>query len=166
MLKIASPLDQDTESLITQIIGCCIAVHRELGPGLLESIYRRAVSIELEAAGLPFEVEKKIPVMYREHLLCHQRLDLVVAGQVLIEIKAVERLAPVHHAQVMCYLRVSKLKVALLMNFNTAVLPDGLKRIVMYGSFVLSCFRGDASVSRFRGCPSVSCFRACLFSVA
>lgn len=131
MLKIASPLDEEVESLVAQIIGCCIAVHRELGPGLLEFIYRRAVCIELEAAGLPFEIEKRIPVMYRGQLLCHQRLDILVAGRVLIEIKAVERLAPVHHAQVMCYLRVSTLRVALLMNFNSAVLPDGLKRIIL-----------------------------------
>lgn len=131
MLRIPSPLGDEVESLITKIIGCCIAVHRELGPGLLEFIYRRAVCIELEAAGLPFEVEKRIPVTYRGHLLCYQRLDMIVAGQVLIEIKAMERLAPVHHAQVMCYLRVSGLKVALLMNFNSAVLPDGLKRIIL-----------------------------------
>ena len=131
MLRIVSPLDEATEKLITLIIGCAIAVHKELGPGLLENIYRRALCIELAAAGLSFEVERQVPVMYRGTLLCHQRLDIVVEGKVLIEIKAVERLAPIHHAQVLCYLKVAKtIPVALLMNFNSAILPDGLKRIV------------------------------------
>ena len=68
---------------------------------------------------------------YRGQLLCHQRLDVVVEGKVLLEIKAVERLAPLHHAQTLCHLRVSKIRVALLMNFNTAILPEGLKRLVL-----------------------------------
>jgi GxxExxY protein len=132
MIHVHSPLDAATEALISRTIGCAIAVHRELGPGLLENIYRRALCIELAAAGFSFEVERQIPVMYRGTLLCHQRLDLVVEGKILIEIKAADRLAPIHHAQVLCYLRVAKtIPVALLMNFNTAILPDGLKRIVM-----------------------------------
>ena len=131
MINVPSSLDDDTEALITRIIGCCIAVHRELGPGLLESIYRRAVSIELEVNGMAFEVERQVPVTYRGQLLCHQRLDVVVEGKVLLEIKAVERLAPIHHAQTLCYLRVSKIRVALLMKFNTAILPEGLKGIVL-----------------------------------
>jgi GxxExxY protein len=131
MLKIVSPLDEATEKLVTLIIGCAIAVHKELGPGLLESIYRRALCIELAAAGISFEVERQVPVMYRGTLLCHQRLDIVVEGKVLIEIKAVDRLAPIHHAQAICYLKIAKtIPVALLMNFNSAILPDGLKRIV------------------------------------
>ena len=131
MLRIASALDDATEALITRIIGICIIVHRELGPGLLESVYRRAICLELEAAGLAFEVEKQVPIMYRGIVLCHHRLDIVVEGKVLLEIKAVEKLAPVHYAQVLSYLRISKLPVALLMNFNTVVLPEGLKRIVL-----------------------------------
>jgi GxxExxY protein len=131
MLRIASVLDDATEALITRIIGICIAVHRELGPGLLESIYGRAICLELETAGLSFEVEKQVPVLYRGIVLCHHRLDIVVDLKVLLEIKAVERLAPIHYAQVLSYLRISKLPVALLMNFNSVVLPDGLKRIVL-----------------------------------
>jgi GxxExxY protein len=119
MLRVVSPLDDATEKLITLIIGCAIAVHKALGPGLLESIYRRALCIELAAAGLSFEVERQVPVTYRGTLLCHQRLDIIVEGQVLIEIKAVERLAPIHYAQVLCYLKVA------------AILPDGLKRVVL-----------------------------------
>jgi GxxExxY protein len=132
MMKVESPLDDSVETLVTRIIGCSIAVHRVLGPGLLESIYRRAACIELEAAGLAFEIEKQVPVYYRGRLLCYQRLDIVVEGKVLIEIKAVDRLAPIHHAQVLSYLRLSEtLRIALLMNFNSPVLPDGLKRIVL-----------------------------------
>jgi GxxExxY protein len=101
MLKVASPLDDATETLITRIIGICITVHRELGPGLLQSIYRRAICWELEEAGLSFEAERQVPVIYRGMVLCHQRLDVVVAGKVLIEIKAVDKLAPVHYAQVL-----------------------------------------------------------------
>jgi len=131
MLRIASVLDDATEALITRIIGICIAVHRELGPGLLESIYGRAICLELETAGLSFEVEKQVPVLYRGNVLGHHRLDIVVDLKVLLEIKAVERLAPIHYAQVLSYLRISELPVALLMNFNSVVLPDGMKRIVL-----------------------------------
>ena len=131
MLKVTSPLDDAVEALIHRVIGCCIRVHREVGPGLLERIYRSAVCIELQFEGIPFEVEKPFPVWYRGHLLCDQRVDVVVARQILLEMKAIDRLAPVHHAQVMSYLRVSGLRIGLLMNFNVPVLPDGLRRIVL-----------------------------------
>jgi GxxExxY protein len=131
MLRIPSPLSDELENLIERIIGCCIAVHRALGPGLLENIYSKAVCLELLAADIPFECEKQIPVEYRGKLLCHQRLDLVVSGLVVVEIKCVQRLDPVHQAQLLCYLHVSRLHVGLLVNFNTAVLKDGLKRIVL-----------------------------------
>ena len=91
----------------------------------------RALCLELETSGLTFEMERLFPVFYRGHLLCEQRVDLVVGGQLVVEAKAVDHINPMHHAQVMSYLRVSGLKVALLMNFNVAVLPDGLKRIVL-----------------------------------
>jgi len=131
MLRVPSNLDDELEALIHRVIGCCIMVHRELGPGLLERIYRRAVCIELQSAGIPFEAERSFPVWYRGYLLCDQRVDVVVAGLVLLETKAIERLSPVHQAQVMSYLKVSGLRVGLLMNFNVALLPDGLRRIVL-----------------------------------
>jgi GxxExxY protein len=131
MLRIPTRLSDELEDLIHRVIGCCINVHRELGPGLLESIYVRAVCMELELAGIPFEVEKSIPVMYRGKTLCHQKLDIVVNGELVLEIKAVDQLNPVHRAQLMCYLRVSKLSVGLLINFNVPVLQDGIKRIVL-----------------------------------
>ncbi len=131
MLRIPSRLPDELETLVHRTIGCGIAVHRALGPGLLEGIYSKAVRLELRAAGLSFEHEKRIAVRYRGELLCHQRLDLVIANQVVVEIKSVDGLNPVHHAQLLSYLRVSGLRVGLLMNFNVAILQDGLKRIVL-----------------------------------
>ena len=131
MLRIPSRLPTEVEALITKVIGCLITVHRTLGPGLLESIYSRAIGLELTAEGISFEREVQIPVSYREELLCVQRLDLVVASLIVLEVKSVERLNPVHHAQLLNYLRISKLNVGLLVNFNVPVLQDGLKRMVL-----------------------------------
>jgi GxxExxY protein len=107
MLRIQSPLPDDLEQLAHDVIGCCIRVHRELGPGLLETIYARAVVLELTAAGVPFETEKSVPVRYRGELLCHQRLDLLVGGRPVLELKSVEHLDSIHVAQVLSYLRVA-----------------------------------------------------------
>jgi GxxExxY protein len=130
MLRIQTPLSNGLEALIHDVIGCCITVHRATGPGLVEKIYLRATRRELQNMGIPFESEKTIPVMYRDQVLCHQKLDIVVKGQLILEIKAVERLNPVHRAQVICYLKISRLPVALLINFNVPVLKDGLERFV------------------------------------
>jgi GxxExxY protein len=131
MLRVASPLEPEMEHLVQRTIGCCIAVPRELGPGLLERIYGKAVCIEFGDAGIPFETEKSCPVYYHGGLLATQRVDIVVGGAVLLEIKAVDRLAGIHRSQVLSYLRVSKLRVALLVNFNVPILIDGLRRFVM-----------------------------------
>jgi GxxExxY protein len=131
VLRIPSPLSDEVEALVHDTIGCCIAVHRALGPGLLENIYSRAVCLEFSAAGISFEREKAYPVMYRGELLCEQRLDFVVGGQIVLEIKSIERLAAVHHSQLLNYMRVSQLRVGLLMNFNVAVLQDGMSRKVL-----------------------------------
>jgi GxxExxY protein len=131
MLRIPTELPDDLETLIHRTIGCCITVHRALGSGLLEAIYRRALAIELAAQGIEFETEKAFPVMYRDQLLCNQRLDFVVASQLVLEIKSVDHLDPVHRAQLLSYLRASKLRAGLLLNFNVPVLQDGLKRIVL-----------------------------------
>src|SRR5262245_62433372 len=128
MMRVPTPLDDETEQLVHTTIGCCITVHRELGPGLLERIYCRGLAIELGLAGLPFELERPVDVFYRERLLSTHRLDVVVAGKILIEAKAIDRFAPVHYAQVISYLRGAGLRVGLLVNFNVAVLADGLRR--------------------------------------
>jgi len=131
MLRVTSSLDESTEQLAHLVIGCCIAVHSELGPGLVEPIYHRAVSVELEHSGIPFEREKRFSVLYRGKPLYIHRLDLVVDGRIMLELKAVERLHPVHQAQVLSCLRISKLRLCLLINFNVAILPYGIKRIVL-----------------------------------
>ena len=131
MLRVQSPVSAEIEALVTQVIGCCIVVHRALGPGLLEVVYTRAMCLELAASECSYESEVAIPVMYRDQLLCHQRADVVVAGQIVLELKAVERLAPVHQAQLLSYLRLSKLRIGLLVNFNVPVLHEGLKRIIL-----------------------------------
>jgi len=131
ILRLSSSLPSELENLVTRVIGCCIVVHRELGPGLLESIYSRAIDIELRTAGIPVAREVWIQVSYRGELLCRQRLDIVVGGELLIEVKAVERLNPVHQAQILSYLRIAKLRIGLLMNFNVPVLHQGQKRFVL-----------------------------------
>ena len=131
MLKVPSNLPAELEDLIHQAIGCCIAVHRVLGAGLLEGIYTRAVCLELSAAQIAFDAEKVYPVKYREQLLCHQRLDLVVENQLVLEIKSVEHFSPLHRAQILNYMKVSGLRAGLLINFNVPVLQDGIKRFVL-----------------------------------
>jgi GxxExxY protein len=131
MLKVSSPLTEDVERLMHAIIGHCINVHRDLGPGLVERIYSRALGIELKASGIAFEREKRYEVRYRGELVGAQRLDLVVNKQVVLEVKAVEQLAPIHHKQILNYMRVAGLRAGLLINFNVAILPDGLSRKVL-----------------------------------
>jgi GxxExxY protein len=131
VLKVSTPLSDQVEQLVTETIGCCIRVHRELGPGLLERIYSRALCIELAASGLTFDREKRYEVRYRGELLASHSLDLVVDGQIVLEIKSVEQFAPIHHKQILNYMRIARLRVGLLMNFNVTVLPDGLCRKIL-----------------------------------
>jgi len=119
------------EALRERVIGCAIAVHRELGPGLLESIYRDCPVIELKAGGLRVEQEHCVCLHYRgERVSTALRIDLLVEDQLVIEIKAVESLHPVHTAQVTTYLKLSGLPFALLINFSVTRLTAGLKRLV------------------------------------
>jgi len=121
-----------TDNVATErIIGCALEVHRELGPGLLESVYESALCIELEAAGLPFKRQVGVPLRYKGHLISEHRPDLVVADQVIVEVKSIERLHPVHMAQMITYLRVCHLRVGLLLNFNSAVLKHGIRRVML-----------------------------------
>lgn len=131
MLKIASPLPGELEDLIEKVLGSCVAVHRELGPGLLEGLYSRAARIELEARGIRFEAEKPIPVRYRDRVLCSHRLDLFIENRVVLEIKSVDALHPIHVAQVLSYLRITGARVGLLINFNVPVLKQGIRRVIL-----------------------------------
>lgn len=122
---------QTDNAATERIIGCALEVHRELGPGLLESVYESALCIELEAAGLPFKRQVGVPLRYKGHLISEHRPDLVVADQVIVEVKSIERLHPVHMAQMITYLRVCHLRVGLLLNFNSAVLKHGIRRVML-----------------------------------
>ena len=131
MLRVTTPLPDRVETLIRATIGSCIAVHRALGPGLLETIYSRAIVLELTASGITFEREKAYTVSYRGEPLYQQRLDFVVVNSIVLEIKAVERLVPIHVVQLVNYMRISGLRAGLLLNFNEVVLKDGLKRRIL-----------------------------------
>ena len=114
------------------VIGAAIEVHRSLGPGLLESAYVQCLCYELTLRKIPFELERPLPVVYKGLKLdCGYRVDMVVAGAVVVEVKAVESIAPVHKAQLLTYLRLGGWKAGLLINFNVAVLRDGIVRRVL-----------------------------------
>ena len=130
-LRVESTLPDDLENLIHETIGCCIDVHSKLGPGLLEGVYPRALAMELDARGISHEVEKCVPVRYRDQVIYNQRIDVLVDQKLILEIKSVERLSPVHVAQVLSYLRATTLRAALLINFNVPVLKQGIRRVVL-----------------------------------
>ena len=114
-----------------EIIGAAIQVHRVLGPGLLESAYEACLAFELGRRGLKVEQQKPLPLIYeRVKLECGYRIDLLAEGSVVVEIKPVDALAPIHEDQVMSYLKLSGCKLALLINFNVRVLKDGIRRFV------------------------------------
>ncbi|OGU13816.1 MAG: GxxExxY protein [Geobacteraceae bacterium GWC2_53_11] len=121
---------QDNE-LTEKIIGCAIEVHRNLGPGLLESIYEKALCYELESKGLLYKNQVIVPVMYKNTCLGDFRLDLVVEDRVIVELKAVERNDPVFKAQLMSYMKLTDKKLGLLINFNVPLLKDGITRVIL-----------------------------------
>jgi GxxExxY protein len=114
-----------------QVIGLCMEVHRELGPGLLESAYEEALAYEFTQAGLAFERQREMPLPYKGvKLNCGYRLDFLVEGQLILELKAVGELLPVHHAQLLTYLKLERRSLGLLINFNVPVLKAGISRVV------------------------------------
>ena len=116
---------------MARVIGAAISVHRALGPGFLESIYHKAMIVELRARELAFEHERPVRVTYRGVDLPGQRIDLIVEELVVVELKSVARLDDVHWAQVISYLKTTKLRAGLLINFRVPVLYKGIKRIVL-----------------------------------
>ncbi|MEZ5195927.1 MAG: GxxExxY protein [Bacteroidales bacterium] len=117
--------------LSEKIIGCAIKVHKALGPGLLESAYKECLFYELKMAGLQVEKEKPLPLIYYEvQMEVSYRIDLLVEGQVIIEVKSVEGLTDVHTAQVLTYLKLNNNKLGLLINFNVSLLKNGIKRLI------------------------------------
>jgi GxxExxY protein len=130
MLNKYHDLSSEDEEIVSAVIGCGIAVHRELGPGFKECIYHRAFRLELDSRGMSFESDKRILVQYRQWLIPGQQIGLIVSGVVLVELKAVPRLRPLHRYQVQSYLKTTGLPVGLLLNFNAPLLKNGLQRIV------------------------------------
>jgi len=122
---------QRLNDLSRKVIGLCIEIHRELGPGLLESAYEECLAYELSKAGLQFERQRALPVRYKEvQLDCGYRLDFVVENSLIIELKAVTESHPIHEAQVLTYLKLDNKSLGLLINFNVPVLTKGVKRVV------------------------------------
>jgi len=115
-----------------RVIGLSIDVHRHLGPGLLESAYEECLCFELKQTGIGYQRQVALPIVYKDvRLDCGYRMDIVVQNELIIEIKAVDRILPVHEAQMLTYLRLSRLRAGLLLNFNNVVLKDGLRRFVL-----------------------------------
>ena len=126
---------KDTKQLSNRlsqaIIGAAIEVHRNLGPGLLETVYEQAVCYELSSRKINFERQKILPVRYKDvNLDCSLRLDILVENLVIIELKAVEKIDPLFEAQLLTYLKISGLWLGMLLNFNVSVMKDGIRRIV------------------------------------
>lgn len=119
----------EINQLTEKIIGCAIEVHKRLGPGLLESAYEECLSYELKSVGLAIERQVPIPVVYKDiKLECGYRIDILVEKAVIIELKAIETLAPVHEAQILTYMKFANKTMGLLINFNVTLLKNGIKR--------------------------------------
>ena len=126
------PNKMDLNNLSSIIIKAAINVHKELGPGLLESVYQRCMSIELNEMGIKFGTEVQIPVWYRKQLVSDDgfRIDILVEDTIVVELKSVERVKAVHKKQLLTYLRLSDKPLGLLINFNESLLKEGITRIV------------------------------------
>jgi len=125
-------MSYENDPLTEKIIGFAIGVHRHLGPGLLESAYEECLCYEIEQSGLSFRRQVALPIVYKAvRLDCGYRMDIVVQDQVIVELKTVERLLPIHEAQMLTYLKLSGIRIGLLLNFNTSVLKDGIRRMLL-----------------------------------
>jgi GxxExxY protein len=125
-------MPRENDPLSEKIISFAIEVHRQLGPGLLESAYEECLCFELKQAGIAFRRQVPLPVIYKPiQLDCGYRLDTVVESRLILELKTVERLLPIHEAQLLTYMKLSGIHTRLLLNFNTAVLKDGIRRLML-----------------------------------
>jgi len=131
MAAIAVKESEALKRLTERIIGCAIEVHRQLGPGLLKRTYEAALCIELQIAGLNFVRQPVFPVIYKGQVIGEYRLDLILEDTVIVEINSVERFDSIFEAQVLTYLRVTGKEIGLLVNFNSRLLRDGIKRYVL-----------------------------------
>lgn len=125
-------LEEDLSQLSGKVIGAAIEVHRLLGAGFLESVYQEALCVELKLRRIPFRCQPVVAVNYKGQQVGEGKLDLLVKDTLIVELKAVEKLAPIHEAQVLSYLKMTGYPLALLINFNVPLLKDGIKRIILY----------------------------------
>ena len=123
--------NEKVDQLARAVIGAAIEVHRHLGPGFLEGVYEEALVVELALRNIPFERQKPVPVYYKGQVVGEGRIDLLVAAELLVELKAVEAFAPIHKAQVISYLKAMGLHLGVLINFNVPVLRAGIQRVIL-----------------------------------
>ncbi len=124
------PIPEAVERLGKQVLDAAFQVHKALGPGFVEKVYEEALCVELAARGIHFERQKAVQIFYREQLIGIHRLDLLIGEAVIVEVKAVEQLLPVHEAQLLSYLSATGLRLGYLLNFNSSLLKNGIRRIV------------------------------------
>ena len=128
------PSDMPENAITERIIKCAIAVHRELGPGLLDGVYEEALDIECKFEGLTIARQIKVPVLYRGNTIGEYKPDMLVNDLVVVEIKSVERFDPVFEAQILTYLKITRKRVGLLINFNSRLVKEGIKRFILSNS--------------------------------
>jgi len=122
-----------SNTITSSIIGAAIEIHRSLGPGLLEAVYEECLAREFTVRSIPFERQKPVPLVYRDlKLECGYRLDFLVSGRVVVELKSIEAIAPIHETVMLTYLRLSHSPIGLLINFNVPVLKEGIRRFVWH----------------------------------
>ena len=122
-------MNMDFDDLSYQVIGCAIEVHKQLGPGLLESSYEKCLAYELSCLNIPYQQQLTLPIKYKSvEIDCAYRLDLVIAGELIVELKSVQHLTAIHEAQIITYMKLANIQTGLLINFNTVALKNGIKR--------------------------------------
>ena len=123
---------KEFDELPNRVIGCALEVHRSLGPGLLESAYEQCLAHELSCAKLPFQLQAPLPIEYKDvRLDCGYRIDVLVDGRLIVELKSVDLLLPIHEAQLLTYMKLARVPTGLLINFNVRLLKDGIRRFVL-----------------------------------
>ena len=120
------------DELSNRVIGCGIEVHRTLGPGLLESTYEQCLAAELSDVGIPFQLQAELPITYKNKRIdCGYRIDVFVDEALILELKSLHKLLPIHEAQLLTYIRLANVQTGLLMNFNVRLMREGIKRMVL-----------------------------------
>jgi len=122
---------EEIDTWVRRTLAAAVEVHKQLGPGYLESVYEEAMVVELSLEKIPFVRQLAIPVQYKDHLVGQARLDLLVNDELVVELKAVDTLLPIHKAQVLSYLRATQRRLGLLINFNVPVLMRGVQRVIL-----------------------------------